>query len=171
MMQKDDPKAISRRRFLDYSIRGIGAFITAAVALPVVGYVVSPVFARKEAQWIEIGSVNDFKPGEPKSVEFTLFRKDGWVEVSEKKTVWVVRQSENQFAVFNPRCTHLGCAYSWDAPKKQFLCPCHSGIFDITGKVIGGPPPRPLDTLENKVEGGRLACIFKDFLLGTVEKS
>lgn len=167
---KDDSKAISRRSFLDYSIRAVGAFMTAVIAIPVVGYVISPVMAKKESQWVQLGAVGDFKVGEPKAVEFSLFRKDGWVEVTDKKSVWVVRQSDQEFTVFNPRCTHLGCAYSWDAPKRQFLCPCHNGLFDVTGKVTGGPPPRGLDALEYKVEGNQLACVYQDFHLGTTGK-
>lgn len=170
MKEKDASKAVSRRAFLDYSIRSIGAFITAVIAVPIVGYVVSPAFATKENQWVQVGALNDFKVGEPKSVEFTLFRKDGWVEVTDKKTIWVVRQNEKDFSLFNPRCTHLGCAFNWDTQKKQFLCPCHSGIFDLTGKVVGGPPPRALDSLEYKIEGNQLSCIFRDFHLGVVDK-
>ncbi|MDO8691905.1 MAG: ubiquinol-cytochrome c reductase iron-sulfur subunit [Dehalococcoidia bacterium] len=170
MKDTNASKAISRRSFLDYGIRAIGAFITAAVAVPVVGYVISPVFAKRESPWVQVGAVSDFKVGEPKSVDFNLFRKDGWIEVSEKKTVWVVRQADQTFNLFNPRCTHLGCAYNWDPQGKQFGCPCHGAVFDLSGKVIAGPPPRPLDTLEYKVEGSQLSCIFKDFLLGVQDK-
>ncbi len=170
MKDTNASKAMSRRSFLDYSIRAIGAFITAVVAVPIIGYVISPVFAKRESQWVQVGAVNDFKVGEPKSVDFNLFRKDGWIEVSEKKTVWVVRQSDQTFNLFNPRCTHLGCAYNWDAQVKQFGCPCHGALFDLTGKVTAGPPPRGLDTLEYKIEGSQLSCIFQDFLLGVQDK-
>lgn len=163
-------KAISRRSFLDYGIRAIGTFIAAVVAVPVVGYVISPAFAKKESQRVQLGLVNDFRADEPKLVEFTMFRKDGWIEVAEKKSAWVVRRGDNQFDVFNPRCTHLGCAFNWEADKRQFRSPCHNGTFDVTGKVTGGPPPRRLDTLEYKIEGGQLSCVFKDFRLGVTDK-
>jgi len=42
-------------------------------------------------------------------------------------------------------CSHLGCRVRWDAPRKQFLCPCHGGTYDRDGKVVAGPPPRGLD--------------------------
>lgn len=170
MDDRQDPKTLSRRSFLDYSIRSIGAFITAVVTVPIIGYVVSPALAKKETPWVQIGPVTEFTAGQPKLVEFTRFRQDGWVEVSEKKTVWVVRNSSTEFAVLSPRCTHLGCAYNWQPDKKQFLCPCHSGVFDVTGKVLSGPPPRRLDSLEYKVENNTLSCIYKDFQLGVEEK-
>lgn len=170
MKEMNGAKEVSRRLFLDYGIRAVGAFITAVVAVPVVGSVISPAFTRKEAPRVQLGLVNDFRPQEPRLVEFTLFRKDGWVEVAEKKSVWVVRWSGQEFSVYNPRCTHLGCAFNWEAEKRQFRSPCHNGIFDITGKVLGGPPPRPLDTLEYQIEGDQLSCVYQDFRLGVPEK-
>ncbi len=171
MKDKDASKAVSRRAFLDYSIRSIGAFITAVVGVAVTGYSISPVFTTRKDEWVQVGSVNDFKVNQPKSVEFTLFRKDGWVDVSDKKTLWVVRHSDTEFTLFNPRCTHLGCAFNWNAQTNQFLCPCHNGIFDISGKVIGGPPPRALDSMEYKIEGSTLSCVYKDFRLGVTDKT
>jgi menaquinol-cytochrome c reductase iron-sulfur subunit len=166
-------KEMTRRSFLDYSIRAVGAFITAIVAVPVIGYVVSPAFTKKKAGWVQLGKVSEFRVQEPKLVEFTLFRKDGWVEVADKKSVWVVRRNGEDFTVYNSRCTHLGCAYNWQVSgphKGHFVCPCHNGIFSIDGKVLGGPPPRPLDRLQHKVEGGKLQCIYEDFRLGVPEK-
>lgn len=170
MKDEHDSGAISRRSFLDYGIRAIGTFIAAVVAVPVIGYVISPAFAKKEAPWVQLGMVNDFSPDVPKLVQFSRFRKDGWVEVAEKKLVWVVRRGADQFDVFNPRCTHLGCFFNWELDAKRFRSPCHNGTFDITGKVTGGPPPRSLDTMEYKVEGGQLSCVYKDFRLGVPEK-
>ncbi len=100
------------------------------------------------------------------------------------RAVWVVKQDEENFTVFNPRCTHLTCAYSWKLKGEQyktaygsampdkdhFFCPCHDGIFAISGEVLGGPPPRPLDTLPVEVEKGKLLTIYKDFRAGIGEK-
>jgi Rieske Fe-S protein len=47
--------------------------------------------------------------------------------------------------ILNSRCTHLGCTVNWKPEAKAFLCPCHDAKFDENGKVLGGPPPRPLD--------------------------
>jgi cytochrome b6-f complex iron-sulfur subunit len=43
------------------------------------------------------------------------------------------------------RCTHLGCAISWEEDKKRFICPCHASAFEITGEVINPPAPKALD--------------------------
>ncbi len=45
---------------------------------------------------------------------------------------------------------------SWQDGDAEYHCPCHNGLFDAEGRVIGGPPPRPLDRYEYKVEDGVL---------------
>jgi Rieske Fe-S protein len=44
----------------------------------------------------------------------------------------------------------------WIADQEVFLSPCHNGVFDREGKVISGPPPRPLDRYEVKIENNQL---------------
>ncbi|MCL4535594.1 MAG: ubiquinol-cytochrome c reductase iron-sulfur subunit [Bacteroidetes bacterium] len=161
---------VSRRRFLSYATAAIGAFIATAVSIPIVGYVVSPALKKRETPSISVGTPNDFTIGQPKLVDFTLTRRDGWVEQPEKKSVWVLRKTANDFVAYNPRCTHLGCAVSWQAASNHFVCPCHGGVFTIDGTVTAGPPPRPLDTLDVKTEGGRLLVAYKDFRLGIPQK-
>jgi menaquinol-cytochrome c reductase iron-sulfur subunit len=92
----------------------------------------------------------------PEEVVFRRNRVDGWKISSEKATAWVVKQSDNQVVAFAPQCTHLGCAYHWDEQKKNFLCPCHSSVFAIDGRVLSGPAPRPLDRYAVRVEGDGL---------------
>ena len=57
------------------------------------------------------------------------------------------------FLAMSNICTHLGCRVRWIADQEQFFCPCHNGVFDKDGTVVSGPPPRPLDRYEVKVEG------------------
>ena len=53
-------------------------------------------------------------------------------------------------------CTHLGCRVTWHPDIQHFVSPCHDGHFDLTGKNISGPPPRPLDEFVTKIENGKL---------------
>ena len=49
------------------------------------------------------------------------------------------------FLALSSKCTHLGCTVPWDDKEKRFACPCHGSSFDIAGRVITSPAPRPLD--------------------------
>jgi len=167
----DGAGEISRRTFLAQVIGACVAFLGVLLGVPAVGAAVGPALRRDEAEWLSLGSPDVFQEGTPKAVNLTVVRRDGWIESTEVKGVWVVRQSVNQFAVYNGRCTHLGCAYNWQADQHQFACPCHAGVFGVDGKVLAGPPPRPLDVLETRVEGGDLQVQYQDFRLGTPEKA
>jgi Rieske Fe-S protein len=51
-------------------------------------------------------------------------------------------------AALSLSCTHARCTVRWDSQEKRFLCPCHGGAFDVSGRVVKGPPPAPLRRLE-----------------------
>jgi menaquinol-cytochrome c reductase iron-sulfur subunit len=146
---------LSRRQWLARSFWAAVSFVTAGLAAPLVGYFVGPLLRRGTPARVQIGPVADFPADRPTKVEFSLRRRDGWVTEEGRHTAWVVRRGENVVA-FDPRCTHLGCAYHWHAETSQFLCPCHNGLYDINGRVVGGPPPRPLDTYPVTIENGVL---------------
>ena len=162
---------ISRKNFLQNVIKAIIAFITAAIGVPILGYVVAPALKKKEGNLVAVGSPDDYKVGEPRLAEFSVVRRDGWVEQTEKRFVWVLRTGAQDFTVFNPHCTHLGCIVDWNPQIQQFLSPCHGGIFAKTGEVLGGPPPRMLDTLEHSIENGKLMVMYRDYILGIPEKT
>jgi menaquinol-cytochrome c reductase iron-sulfur subunit len=166
-------EGLERRDFLKIVISGIAAFIAAAAGIPIVGYVLSPALRRTRTEWTQLGPEGDFPIGVPRLVPFTRFRRDGWIERPENLSVWVWRESQTELVVYNGHCTHLGCAFNWMTSGKHeghFFCPCHDGVYDIGGTVIGGPPPRPLDRLETKVEDGKLFVVYQDFRLGVPEK-
>src|SRR5437879_3001001 len=80
------------------------------------------------------------------------------------------RLATNEVTVYSPICTHLGCGYRWDAGEKEFKCPCHGSVFDLNGKVVGGPAPRSLDRLPVKIENGHLLVQYKEFKSGTKQQ-
>ncbi len=49
-----------------------------------------------------------------------------------------------EFRAFDATCTHLACRVNWQPQKKQFLCPCHQGLFASNGDRLAGPPEQPL---------------------------
>lgn len=151
-------------------IGGCVTFIAVLLGIPAIGAAVGPALKREETEWVSLGSTDSFQEGLPKPVNVTVAERDGWIETNSVKALWVVRQAQNTFTVFNGRCTHLGCAYSWQSEQHQFACPCHAGVFGIDGQVLAGPPPRPLDTLEHRVQDNELQAQVQDFRLGIPEK-
>ena len=164
---------VTRRVFLSYVSAAVGGFISIVMGIPILGYLAAPLAGKIEAHKITLGKVDSFKGTEPRLVTFTITRRDGWVELQEARTCWVVPESNGTFTVYNGRCTHLGCAYSWRTEgdhKDKFFCPCHDGLYDREGTVLGGPPPRPLDRLAATVEGDELQVLFQDFRVGVPGK-
>ena len=145
-----------RRTFFLTVIYGLWAAIGAALSVPAAVYLFLPPKLRKEKEWVEAGDVAKMTPNSPVEMVFRRNRVDGWRILSEKSTAWAVKMDSGDIVAFAPQCTHLGCAYHWDEPKKQFLCPCHTSVFSIDGKVVSGPAPRPLDRFEAKVENNKL---------------
>ena len=148
--------AWSRRVFGYAVIYGLGSLIAAALAIPAALYLFLPPKTRKPQPWVEAGDLSQLEPGTPQEMTFRRTHVDGWKIYSEKGTAWVVKTPQGKVIAFSPACTHLGCAYHWDASKKDFLCPCHGSVFAVDGSVLSGPAPRPLDRFEVKVENARL---------------
>lgn len=69
----------------------------------------------------------------------------------------LVRLGEERFVAFGQRCTHLGCPVIYREQKRDLYCPCHEGIFDgESGRVVAGPPPRPLPRVKLERRGDEL---------------
>jgi quinol---cytochrome c reductase iron-sulfur subunit, bacillus type len=154
--QAESPLGNTRRSFYLTFIYGLWSLIGAALSIPALVYLFLPPKVRRESEWIDAGDVSKLQIKTPVEMVFRENRIDGWKVTSEKETAWVVRFSDQDIVAFGPQCTHLGCAYHWDERKSEFLCPCHSSVFAIDGKVVSGPAPRPLDRYDVRVEKGKL---------------
>ena len=62
-----------------------------------------------------------------------------------------IRLNEKTVRALSAVCTHLGCIVKWDGAKQQLICPCHVAAFDSNGNVVGGPAPKPLQSLGAKI--------------------
>lgn len=153
---------VNRRSLYTVLIYGLWSLMAAALGAPALVYLLFPPKVRRQPEWVEAGDVSGLAPHTPVEMVFRRNRVDGWKVLSEKSTAWVVRLDSGRLEAFGPQCTHLGCAYRWDENKSHFVCPCHSSIFSMEGKVVAGPAPRPLDQYETRVENGKL-------LLGRLE--
>jgi succinate dehydrogenase / fumarate reductase iron-sulfur subunit len=80
-------------------------------------------------------------------------------------SVWVIRAVDDTLTVYDPRCTHVSCAYTWEAEEDRFTCHCHEGYFAKDGAVISGPPPKPLVVLPTRTTatGGMEVEVLGDY--------
>ncbi len=103
-------------------------------------------------------------PATKKRTEEILLARLGELPVGESRVfpavhgndLIAIRLAPRNVKVFSSVCTHLGCRVGWDPTQNNFLCPCHVGRFDTTGRVISGPPPAPLTSYAVRLAGERL---------------
>lgn len=145
-------ETVTRRRFMNVAAQGSGIVATAAIALPALGFAIGPVFSRLPWNWQPIGPPSDFSETNYQTKVITIVQNIGEAGNSiayvrarnpeldtEPQTRW------NHWVALSSRCAHLGCPVRYVAAAERFVCPCHGGVYDFTGQVVGGPPVRPLD--------------------------
>lgn len=164
-MEEQEPSEgqapINRRKFLEIATLSIGGVIGLSVGLPAISYVVGPSLEKGDAQeWIRIGSASKVETGVPTLFKVKIKRQVGWNVTEEELAMYIVTENGRDFAAISNTCTHLGCRVRWITENEQFFCPCHNAVFDKAGNVVSGPPPKPLNQYQVKLENDQL------FILG-----
>ena len=159
-----DENNTTRRGFYGAVINGLNGIIGAALTVVAVPYLLFPKRHRTSAGWTEATDLTKLPQGTPAEIIFDRVRKDSWRTSTEKASAWILKKSDQEVVAYSPSCTHLGCAYKWDDPSKNFVCPCHTSAFSMDGKVLSGPAPRPLDRYEVRVDNGKI-------LLGQIKRA
>ena len=150
---------MSRRRAFTVAGQAVGGIAGAIIVLPAVGFALAPIFKQPDEVWESVGPPSRFNDQTYKPVVFTIVEGIG----EAGKTTAFVRQGSQKFGedpssyvAISTRCAHLGCPVNYVVAAKSFVCPCHGGVYDFQGKVIGGPPVRPLDRFQTRVERGQV---------------
>lgn len=149
-------KKLDRRDFMKATIVSIGGIIGAAIGIPAIPYIIGPAQKQDAADWIRLGAVSKVELNVPTLFKLTLETQTGWVNSEEEFSVYVLTENGQDYTVMSNVCTHLGCRVRWIPEQGEFFCPCHNGVFAKDGTVVDGPPPRPLDKFDNKVEDGSI---------------
>jgi menaquinol-cytochrome c reductase iron-sulfur subunit len=153
------PEELTRRKFferLSIALFGFGSLI---LLVPMVGFVVAPLFRRPPQVWRRIGPVDKFKIGTTTAVEFEDAAALPWAGVASRSAAWLRRVDEINFIAFSLNCTHLGCPVRWMEQAELFMCPCHGGVYYKDGTVAAGPPPLPLPRFQVRVVGGQVEIL------------
>ena len=155
-----DEQQISRSNFLGLATWAIGGLISLGMGIPAIAYIIGPALSRSSSQeWVRLGPTSKVELKTPTLFKFTIQRKTGWIVNEEEVSVYVLTENGRDFIAMSNICTHLGCRVRWISDREEFFCPCHNGVFDKEGKVVSGPPPRPLDRYEVKVEDDQLLVL------------
>jgi quinol---cytochrome c reductase iron-sulfur subunit, bacillus type len=155
--KQGEDRELNRRGFLTTATVAIGGIITVGIAVPAVAYVIGPASGAEQTQnWIRLGPTSKVEIGQPTLFKVTVTNQTGWIVNDEEISIYVLTENGRDYIALSSVCTHLGCRVRWINEQGEYLCPCHNGIFDKEGLVVSGPPPRPLDRYEVKVEDDQL---------------
>ncbi len=135
------PAEDGRRRFMQVVLGG-GLLATAASFLyPVLRYLVPPPSTDMGANTVLAAKVNELKANSAKIFKFG------------SKPGLLIRTSEGDYKAMSATCTHLSCTVQYREDLRQVWCACHNGMYDLNGRNLSGPPPRPLDAYDVHVQG------------------
>lgn len=125
--------SLTRKKFINalLSIGSLGS-ITAA-GYPIISYLFPPKAGEAKVNSIKAGKVGDFPLNSAKILKFG------------RQPLILVRTQDDEFHALSAVCTHLECIVQFKKDTEQIWCACHNGIYDLRGRNISGPPPRPLE--------------------------
>jgi menaquinol-cytochrome c reductase iron-sulfur subunit len=161
-----DPAMAARRRLLGRITIALGAVSAAILGVPILGFIVAPLFRRTTPTWRKVGEKADFKTGETVNVTFIDASPLPWAGVTSKTSAWLRREGEDTFVAFSVNCAHLGCPVRWMAQADLFMCPCHGGVYYSDGSVAAGPPPHGLTQYPVRVRGGDIEILTEPIPIG-----
>jgi Rieske Fe-S protein len=152
-------ESMTRRNVFTVAGQALGGVAGAIIVLPAVGFALAPLFEEEGDNWESIGPPSDFTADSYRAVVITAVEDIG---EAGKTTAYVRKGSPDlnedpaEYVAISTRCAHLGCPVRFVEAAGNFICPCHGGVYGFEGERIGGPPVRPLDRFQTRVEGGQV---------------
>jgi Rieske Fe-S protein len=123
-----------RRRFLNWFLGTSLGAVVAAIIYPIVRYASPPHIPEATTNQVEAGDVSDPQLAE-KGFKIVRFGAE---------PVILVHVGGSEYRAFSATCTHLDCIVGYQKDRSRIWCNCHGGAYDLNGRNIAGPPPRPL---------------------------
>ena len=120
-----------------------GGFTASVVSFlyPAVKFMNPPTVPEASTNEVSAGKVQSLKPNSGKIVKFG------------SQPALLIRVSETEWRAYSAICTHLNCTVQFQDSTRQIWCACHNGFYDLNGKVVSGPPPRPLEEYAVHIRG------------------
>ncbi len=140
--QPDTPT--TRRSVLNYLLGTSTVATLAAILYPVIRFMVPPRIVESSGSSVVAAKVNEIKPNQGKIFKFG------------SKPGILVQTAGGEYRAFSAICTHLDCTVQFKPDERLIWCACHNGRYDLTGKNISGPPPRPLEEFKVNIRGDEI---------------
>ncbi|MGA9407198.1 MAG: Rieske (2Fe-2S) protein [Bacteroidota bacterium] len=134
----------SKRDFLKYILGGSLVVWIGTILYPVISYLKPPSQAEVEVSSVKVGKLSDIEKDSGTIVKFG------------SKPVILLRLASGELRAFSATCTHLECTVQYRKDLGLIWCACHNGKYDVNGRNVSGPPPRPLDEYNVNIQGGEV---------------
>jgi Rieske Fe-S protein len=121
----------------------------ASVFYPVLRYLVPPELPEAPTTRALAAREGDLRPNQGRVFRFG------------SRAGLLVRLPDGNYRAFDGTCTHLNCTVQYRPDLQQIWCACHNGYYDLGGRNVAGPPPRPLDGWEVHVVNGEVVVTRK----------
>ncbi|HEY9167107.1 MAG TPA: Rieske (2Fe-2S) protein [Candidatus Kryptonia bacterium] len=140
-MIESENKKMTRRTFLDYLL-GLGALAwLGSVLYPMFEYFKVPPQTEPTPSSVVAGSIKELKKNEGKVFRFG------------NEPGILINTPDGRLEAFSAVCSHLQCTVQYRPDMQKIWCACHGGVYDLNGRNIAGPPPRPLEQFKVAVKG------------------
>ena len=149
---ENDPGAKAepgRRRFIE-SLLGGGLLASAISFLyPVLRYIVPPAVADLGGDEVVAAKVGELKPNSSKIFRFG------------NRPGLLLLTAQGEYHAMSATCTHLSCTVQYRNDIHEVWCACHNGMYDLNGRNVSGPPPRPLESFQVHMRGDEIVVSRK----------
>ncbi len=132
---------MNRRKFIDFFLGGslIGTFV--AFLYPTISYLLPTKQIEVVIKQITAAKLGELAPSTSKIFKFG------------NSPGILINTPDGELRAFSAICTHLTCTVIYESDNGTLLCPCHNGRFDLSGNVVSGPPPAPLESYNVEISG------------------
>lgn len=130
-----------RRRWINLLLGSGLAGSIASFIYPLIRYIIPPPVAESTSRSVMAAKVKELKRNSSKIFTFG------------SKPAILVRTPDGEFSALSAVCTHLNCTVQYRGDLHQIWCACHNGLYDLTGRNVSGPPPRPLELFDVHIQG------------------
>jgi cytochrome b6-f complex iron-sulfur subunit len=135
---------LPRRNFLNWFLGTSVGAMAVSIIYPVLRYLVPPEMPEAQTAQTMAAREGELKPNEGKVFPFG------------GRPAILVRTEQGDYRAFSATCTHLNCTVQYRGDLKQLWCACHNGAYDLSGRNVSGPPPRPLESYRTHVANGEI---------------